>query len=73
MESNIQNLSQSDRTLRPSSIKLWKDTAKTKSGVNSFNIDTAKLWNNCPEAIKTAKTIGLAKSEVKKHCKSLEL
>ena len=60
-------------TTTTTTIKLWKDTAKTKSGVNSFNIDTDKLWNNCTEAIKTAKTIGLAKSEVKKHCKSLEL
>ena len=67
------NQSQSDRILRPSSIKLWKDTAKTKAGVNSFSIDTAKVWNNCPEVIKTAKTIGIAKSAIKKYCKSLEI
>ena len=64
---------QSDRQLRPTSIKRWKDTAKTKTGTNSFSIDTAKIWNNCPEAIKQAKSIGIAKSEIKKYCKSFEL
>ena len=73
MEINNQNMIQTDRILRPSLTKLWKDTAKTKSVKNSFSIDTAKIWNNCPEVIKTAKSVGIAKSEIKKHCKSLEL
>ena len=73
MESNHANQIPSDRTLRPSSLKIWKDNAKTKTGTNSFSIDTAKLWNNCPEVIKQARSVGIAKSEIKKYCKSFEL
>ena len=73
MEHNNVNQIQTSRTLRPSSIKLWKDNAKTKAGQNSFSVDTAKLWNNCPDVIKTACSIGIAKKEIKHYCKSLEL
>ena len=73
MEYNNVNQIQTSRTLRPSSIKLWKDNAKTKAGQNSFSVDTAKLWNNCPDVIKTACSIGIAKKEIKHYCKSLEL
>ena len=48
-------------------INSRKDSAKSKTGTNSFSIDTAKLWNNCPEVI------GIAKSEIKKHCKTFQL
>ena len=61
MELNNVNQVHTDRHLRPSSNKLWKDNAETKSGRNSFSIDTAKLWNNCPNVIKTASSIGIAK------------
>ena len=54
-------------------FKIWKDNAKTKTGTNSFSIDTAKIWNNCPEVIKQARSLGIAKSEIKKYCKSFEL
>ena len=40
MELNNHHISQSDRTLRPNSIKLWKDYAKTKAGSESFSVDT---------------------------------
>ena len=73
MEANNLNKNVSDRILRPSSLKIWKDSAKSKSGTNSFSIDTAKIWNNCPEVIKQARSVGIAKSEIKKHCKSFEL
>ena len=56
----------SDRSLRTSSIKVWKDTANSKVGTNSFCMDTAKLWNNCPDNIKNATTIGIAKNAIKK-------
>ena len=72
MEKNNLYQSNTDRTLRPSSIKTWKDTAKTKVGYESFSIDTAKLWNSCPEVIKSAKTIGIAKNAIKNYCMSLE-
>ena len=73
MEANNLNKNVSDRILRPSSLKIWKDSAKSKSGTNSFSIDTAKIWNNCPEVIKQARSVGIAKSEIKKHCKSFQL
>ena len=73
MEPNNLNQNLTDRVLRPGSIKLWKDSAITKVGRNSFNIDIAKLWNSCPDLIKNAKSIGIAKSEIKKHCRSLEI
>ena len=73
MEANNLYQNVSERILRPSSLKIWKDSAKSKSGTNSFSIDTAKIWNNCPEVIKQARSVGIAKSEIKKHCKSFEL
>ena len=73
MEANNLNKNVSDRILRPSSLKIWKDSAKSKSGTNNFSIDTAKIWNNCPEVIKQARSVGIAKSEIKKHCKSFQL
>ena len=72
MEVNHHNQTQTDRILRPGSIKLWKDNARTKTGSESFSIDTAKLWNNSPEVIKNATTIGMAKNAIKNYCKSLE-
>ena len=73
MESNHTNQNLSDRILRPTSLKIWKDNAKTKTGTNSFSIDTAKLWNNCPEEIKQARSVGIAKSVIKEHCKTFQL
>ena len=73
MEASNTNPIMSDRILRPESRKIWKDSAKSKTGTNSFSIDTAKLWNNCPEVIKLATSIGIAKSEIKKHCKTFQL
>ena len=55
------------------SEKLWKDTARTKAGAESFSIDSAKLWNTIPDDIKNAPTIGIAKHAIKKFCKTLEL
>ena len=63
----------SDRLLRPQSIKLWKDTAKSKAGSESFCIDTAKLWNNISPEIKNAKTIGISRNAIKKFCRTLEI
>ena len=51
----------------------WKDQAKYKNSSESFNIDTAKLWNKADNEIKNAETISRAKSLIKKFCKSLEI
>ena len=73
MELNNQNQVLTDRILRPGSIKIWKDTAKSKVGSESFGVDTANLWNNCPEVIKNAKSIDIAKNAIKNYCKTFEL
>ena len=65
-ESNIQG-----RNIRPSSIKVWKDDAKSKAASESVSRDTAKLWNNAPIALKNAPNLSCAKREIKKYCKSL--
>ena len=52
---------------------MWKDSAKTKAGLESFGIDTAKLWNIIPADINNATSIGIAKNAIKKFCKTLEL
>ena len=73
MECNNINQQQNERILRPNSIKLWKDNARTKTGSCSFSIDTAKLWNGCPETIKSASSLGIAKKLIKSYCASLEI
>ena len=72
MEQNSQNIDQSERTLRPSTTKVWKDTAKTKAASESISIDCAKLWNHAPAEVKNAPTLWAAKKAIKKHCKQFE-
>ena len=73
MVANISNKSDTDRVLRPMSIKNWNDFAKTKAASESIGIECAKLWNNAPQDIKSAPTMGIAKSAIKKYCKTFEL
>ena len=73
MEPNKMNPPQIDRMLWPGSIKMWKDNAKTRTGSNSFSIDTAKLWNNCPEGIKNACSLSITKKKIKLYSKTFEL
>ena len=54
LESNIQGREDHGRNIRASSIKIWKDDAKSKAASESFSRDTAKLWNNEPIGIKNA-------------------
>ena len=67
------NFSNADRELRPTSIKEWKDFAKSKVVCESFCIDTAKLWNSATLEIKNASTIGIAKSAIKKFARTVEI
>ena len=73
LERNNPNRINVQREIRPGSIKLWKDEAKTTAAKISFSRDTAKLWNNAPENIKQALTLTRAKKEIKKYCTSLEV
>ena len=52
---------------RPVSNQDAKSTAEKES----FSRNSAKIWNNAPDSIKTAMTLRGAKSEIKKHCKYL--
>ena len=73
LEPNNPNKNGSDRVIRTSSIKMWKDDAKTMAAKVSFSRDCARLWNNCPVSITQATTLNLAKKEIKKFCCTLVL
>ena len=68
-----ESVSHTDRILRPNSIKVWKDTTKSKTGGESFCFDTAKLWNNISHEIKNASSIGIARNAIKKFAKTIEI
>ena len=62
-----------DRMVRETTTRHWKDYAKLKNSRESFNIDTAKLWNQVNSDIKSAENINIAKSKIKKYCRTLEI
>ena len=62
-----------DRMVRETTTRHWKDYAKLKNSRESFNIDTAKLWNQVNSDIKSAENINIAKSRIKKYCRTLEI
>ena len=41
--------------------------------LNSFIGDSTRLWNKAPISIRSAKSIGIAKQEIKKFCKQLPI
>ena len=41
--------------------------------MNSFKGDAIRLWNKAPEVIKSTKTLGTAKTEIKKFVKTLPI
>ena len=57
MEKHHQEIVQTDRTLKPGTIRIWKEDSKTKQASESFIKNVAKLWNHAPEYIKSAKTL----------------
>ena len=62
-----------DRMVRESTTRQWKENAKFKSSRESFCIDTGKLWNKVHLDIKNAENINIAKSKIKKFCRTLEI
>ena len=70
---NNPNKQPNQRSIRPSSIKLWKDSAKLNCAQESFTIDTARLWNRVPMAISSAQSLQIAKTSIKKHCKEMAI
>ena len=41
--------------------------------LNTFIGDATRLWNKAPSAVRTAKSIGIAKKEIKTFCKLLPI
>ena len=62
-----------NRTLRPSSLKEVKDSARTKIGENSFCMSAARMWNSAPAEIKQCSTLTLAKKRIKEFCKTMPI
>ena len=73
LDSNNPQRDTGDRTVRDTTTRHWKDHAKFKNSRESFNIDTAKLWNLVHKDIKSAETLNSAKTRIKIFCKSLEI
>ena len=73
LENNQLNRSTHDRSVRPTTIKQWKEDTRVKSAENSFLRDAPRLWNQVPSQIKEAKTMGTAKTQILKYCKSLPM
>ena len=57
--------------LRPQPTRVFNDTYKLQISSCSFNVDAARLWNLAPAQIKTAATLGEAKTAILKHVTSL--
>ena len=70
-EQNNPNKLQSERSIRPTSIKHWKDSANLKIAQESFTIDAARLWNLAPSIIKQAETLQKAKTKIKEWCSQM--
>ena len=73
LEPNNPDRAYTQRELRPSSIKIWNDDAKSMAAKVSFRRDAAKLWNNAPEVIKSAQSLNIAKKEIKSYCSLLPM
>ena len=73
LEENNPGRIEIERIVRQGTRKEWKDDSKSTAAKISFSRDAAKLWNKAFIAIKNAKTLSSAKSEIKKHCKLMEM
>ena len=73
LEPNNPNRAVTDREVRVSSLKAWKDDAKSGAAKMSFSRDTARIWNTASSTIKNAVSLYTAKIEIKKFCCQLPL
>ena len=71
LEPSNKNCVSNEREVRPSTIRKWNQDAKSNAAKESFSRNAAKIWNAAPQAVKMAKTLRAAKTEIKNHCKSL--
>ena len=70
---NNPNRIPTERSVRTTTTKNWKDVAKLKCAQESFTIDTARLWNRAPLAITNATSLQTAKNCIKRHCKEMPI
>ena len=63
----------SEREVRATTTKKWKDHAKTKAARESMSIDCARLWNFAPPEVTNAVNLAAAKREIKKLSRTLEI
>ena len=63
----------SEREVRATTTKKWKDHAKTKAARESMSIDCARLWNFAPPEVTNAVNLAAAKREIKKFSRTLEI
>ena len=73
LEPNNPNKVEMQRSIRPTSVKQWKDNAKLKCAQESFTIDAGRLWNQAPQDIKVAETLRIAKTSIKKWCSQMTI
>ena len=71
LEPNNPNKMESDRVIRSSSIKVWKDEANSVAAKLSFSRDSARLWNMVSVTIKNAPSLNIAKKEIINFCNTL--
>ena len=57
--------------LRPRPDRVLNDDSRLSISKQSFSIDAARLWNNAPANITSAPTLGVAKTAILAHVKSL--
>ena len=57
--------------LRARSNRIFDDSARLKISKQSFSVDAARLWNQAPDTVKMALTLGIAKSAIGLYVKSL--
>ena len=62
-----------NRVLRESSTRVWRENAATKLVKESFCRNAAKLWNNASSEVKEAETLYKAKTAIKKCCLTLQI
>ena len=73
LEPNVIDRPETDRIVRMSTNRMWNQDARSRAEKESFSRNAAKLWNAAPLSIKNAKTLRIAKNEIKLHCKSLPI
>jgi hypothetical protein len=59
------------QVLRDKPNRVFNDSCRLKGSESSFHIDAARVWNAAPNTVQKAITLSIAKSEIKKFCKTL--